>query len=273
MFLIKVIALFGVLFFIEKLGPGGEGSDHTLYYSLSQTLLVTLIVCYYLISTNFRAGPGSHIKASKGVSLSLQRSDISTISDYLNIDGENGLNLTSGTYVTYIFSVLIISLMIIERIDSKVKWDFKDFTVPIPIIGDLICGTTMHNIIQTINIILFTYVTLYIYYQIDLLNTDKKCTYPLVPSPCMSPEKAKEKIPSEQCSSGSLTFCTKPPFLKCEVVDEETIKGVSKNNKILLSHDLNGKVDISPNNKVKISEDCKKDINDKILSKLKYTNK
>jgi len=175
MFLIKMGGLFGVLFFIEKLGPGKEGSDHTLYYSLSLTLLVTLIICYYLISTNFRSGPGSHIQASKNVPLSLQPSDISTVSDYLNIDGKNGLNLTSGIYVTYIFSVLIISLMIIERIDSKVKWDFKDFTVPIPIIGDLICGATMHNIMQTINIILFIYITLYVYYQFDLLKTDKKC--------------------------------------------------------------------------------------------------
>jgi len=91
----------------------------------------------------------------------------------------------------------------------------------------------------------------------------------------MSPEKVKNEIPSEQCPSGSHVFCNMPPFLKCEVDDKGNIKGLSNNNndKILLSHDSNGKINISPNNKVKISEECKKDINDKILSKLKYSNK
>ena len=42
-------------------------------------------------------------------------------------------------------------------------------------------------------------------------------------------------------------------------------------NKILLTHDNDNKVIISPNNKTQISSDCKKDIESKILPKLKYT--
>ena len=43
-FMIKIGLLIGILFFMIKSGPGHNSTDHGIYYSLSATLFITLII-------------------------------------------------------------------------------------------------------------------------------------------------------------------------------------------------------------------------------------
>ena len=272
-FMIKIGLLLGILFFMIKSGPGINSNDHGMYYSLSATLFITLLIARFLISNNLNTRIQSGV--DKPLTIDKNDSGAANLKDFINFIGldiqvePEGINLPTSLYITYFFSLLLVFLMIIERIDSNVKWDFSDFSLPIPIIGDIICGSTAHHIMQFINMYLFILISAYVIYQFKLLKVRKICPPGTSLSPCYPPKKALSRLPTTKCEKGIKPVCNKDPYINCSV-DENGIISGDGINKILLTHNDN-KVIISPNNKTQITSDCKKDIESKILPKLKYT--
>ena len=273
-FMIKIGLLIGILFFMIKSGPGHNSTDHGIYYSLSATLFITLIISRFLISNNVNAS----LSFTNNTPLTADPNDssASNLKDFINYFGlgiqvePEGINLPTSLYITYFFSLLLAFLMIIERIDSNVKWDFSDFSLPIPIIGDIICGSTAHHIMQFINMYLFILISAYVIYQFKLLKVRKICPPGTSLSPCYPPKKALSRLPTTKCEKGIKPICNKDPYINCPVDENGIITGDGI-NKILLTHDNDNKVIISPNNKTQITSDCEESIQKKILRKLKYT--
>jgi len=276
-FMIKIGLLLGILFFMIKSGPGVNSNDHGMYYSLSATLFITLIIARFLISNNGNASlsfaNNTPLTADPNDSGMVNLRKIVSAGSIIGINikpKDTGINLPPNLYITYFFSLLLVFLMIIERIYSNVKWDFSDFSLPIPIIGDIICGSTAHHIMQFINMYLFIVISAYVIYQFKLLKVRKICPPGTSLSICYPPKKALSRLPTTKCEKGIKPVCNKDPYINCSVDENGIITGDGI-NKIILTHDNDNKVIISPNNKTQITSDCKKDIESKILPKLKYT--
>lgn len=275
-FMLWIGSLFGFLFLMIKKGPGKNSTDHGTYYGLSFTLFFTLLFSRFQILV---ATAKDISYTSKGDSLKPDPDTDDYVSGVLKYAGpfpagltleKKGIVLTSGIYITYFFSVLLVFLMVIERINSNVKWDFSDFSIPIPGLSSIISGSTAHYIMQIINMYLFVVISAYVIYQFKLLKIKKTCPPGTTLSPCYPPKKALSRLSTTKCKKGIKPVCNNDPYIKCTVNSSGIITG-DESNKIILTHDNDKNVIISPNNKKKITSDCEESIKAKILPKLKYT--
>ena len=274
-FMLWIGGLFGFLFLMIKKGPGKNSTDHGTYYGLSFTLFITLLIVRFLI---LGAKAIDISDTPKGDSLKPDP-DMKDLGNFIKRFGtfpagltveKNGIVLTSPIYITYFFSVLLVFLMIIERINSNVKWDFSDFSLPIPWLSDIISASTAHYIMQGINMYLFFVISAYVIYQFKLLKIKKTCPPGTTLSPCSSPDKAFKLLSqTTKCENDVKPVCNKEPYIICSVDENGKINGTGI-NKILLTHDSDNNIIISPNNKTKITSDCEESIKNKILNKLKY---
>ena len=108
-------------------------------------------------------------------------------------------------------------------------------------------------------------------YQFKLLKVRKICPAGTTLSPCYSPNKALSLLPTTKCAKGVKPICNANPHIKCEIDESGKIMGLGESDKILLTKDNDNNIIISSNNETQITNDCKNDIESKILSKIKYT--